>query len=106
MTAPAHVFAALADPARCRIVELLHDQPMPVHRISAAFAISRPAVSRHLRVLKEAGLVQEQKRGRENVYVLERANLAALNRWLARFWASRLDALKLLSEDTYGGGTS
>ena len=75
---------------------------MPVHRISAEFPISRPAISRHLRVLKEAGLVCEQKQGRENVYLLERANIAALNRWLSRFWADRLSALKELAEETKG----
>lgn len=71
---------------------------MPVHAIAARFSISRPAVSRHLRVLKQAGLVSEQSRGRENVYMLERARIEALNRWLMRFWDSRLSSLKQIVE--------
>jgi DNA-binding transcriptional ArsR family regulator len=102
MPQPAPVFAALADPVRCRIVELLHDAPLPVHRISAEFSISRPAISRHLRVLKSAGLVHEQRTGRENVYVLERNNIAALNRWLSRFWTGRLEALRTIAEKKEG----
>lgn len=57
---------------------------MPVHELAAAFSISRPAISRHLRVLKEAGLVKEIKRGRENIYSLQRQKLAPLGRWLER----------------------
>jgi DNA-binding transcriptional ArsR family regulator len=81
---PADQFFALADATRCRVVEMLSAKPMPVHELTAAFSISRPAISRHLRVLKQAQLVTEIKRGRENVYSLERDNLAPLLAWLGR----------------------
>lgn len=81
---PADQFFALADETRCRVVEMLSVRAMPVHELAGAFAISRPAISRHLRVLKEAGLVNEIKRGRENVYSLQRQKLAPIGRWLER----------------------
>ena len=62
---PAIQFAALADETRCALVDLLRERPRPVHELAAAFAISRPAISRHLRVLKEAGLISEERDGRE-----------------------------------------
>lgn len=99
---PAAVFDALSDPIRCRIVELLRDEPLPVHRISQSFPVSRPAISRHLRLLRESGLVSEERHGRENVYRLETAQLEALVRWLARFWDDRLGRLKERAEATRG----
>ncbi|WP_417309840.1 metalloregulator ArsR/SmtB family transcription factor [Devosia sp.] len=79
---PDALFSALGDPTRCRVVELLATNPRPVHELAAEFAISRPAISRHLRVLKEAGLVVEQKKGRENVYALQRAHMKPALVWL------------------------
>lgn len=98
---PADQFFALADATRCRVVEMLSAKPMPVHELTAAFSISRPAISRHLRVLKQAQLVTEIKRGRENVYSLERDNLAPLLAWLGRQGvgkprAARAPAIKVL----------
>jgi DNA-binding transcriptional ArsR family regulator len=97
---PVSQFAALADETRCRMLELLRERARPVHELAAEFEISRPAISRHLRVLKDAGLVREEKRGRENLYALETAQLMVADRWLARFWAPapivrkpKLDAL-------------
>lgn len=81
---PVVLFAALADPTRCRVLELLHERPMPVHELAAAFSISRPAISRHLRVLKEASLVREEKQGRENRYSLQRQQLRPMADWLDR----------------------
>jgi DNA-binding transcriptional ArsR family regulator len=81
---PVTLFAALADPTRCRVLELLHERPMPVHELAAAFSISRPAISRHLRVLKEATLVREEKQGRENLYSLQRQQLRPMSDWLDR----------------------
>jgi DNA-binding transcriptional ArsR family regulator len=81
---PVDQFSALADPTRCRVIELLHQRPMPVHELTAAFDISRPAISRHLRVLKEARLVREEKKGRENVYALQRPRLKPMLQWLER----------------------
>jgi DNA-binding transcriptional ArsR family regulator len=78
----ADLFSALADPTRLRVLELLHDRARPVHELAGAFDISRPAISRHLRVLKEAGLVKEVKQGRENLYSFQRDELKAGIIWL------------------------
>jgi DNA-binding transcriptional ArsR family regulator len=80
---PIAILIALADTTRCRIIEILHDGPQPVHILTASFAISRPAISRHLRVLKAAGLISEKKQGRENRYALHPERLAPVERWLA-----------------------
>ena len=92
---PVDQFAALADPTRCRVVELLSGKARPVHELAAAFDISRPAISRHLRVLKEAGLVKEEKRGRENVYALQRARLKPMQEWLDKHRAAPVKAAKV-----------
>jgi DNA-binding transcriptional ArsR family regulator len=78
------LFSALADPTRSRVVEMLHLKSRPVHELAAAFDISRPAISRHLRVLKDAGLVKEEKSGRENVYSLQRGKLKPMLDWLKK----------------------
>ena len=91
---PIAQISALADATRCRVLELLREQPRPVHDLAAAFDISRPAISRHLKVLKDAGLVREEKHGRENVYALETAELIAVDRWLTGFWNSRIGSQK------------
>ncbi|WP_137151703.1 metalloregulator ArsR/SmtB family transcription factor [Devosia sp. FKR38] len=80
---PIKILVALADPTRCRLIEILHEGPQPVHVLAAAFKISRPAISRHLRVLKQAGLISEKKLGRENRYALHAHRLAPVQRWLA-----------------------
>jgi DNA-binding transcriptional ArsR family regulator len=88
--------AALADPTRRRILELLADGEVAAGELSAEFDVSRPAVSRHLRVLREAGLVQSRVDGQRRVYSLDARPLAELDEWLTpyrRFWAQRLDAL-------------
>lgn len=90
------VAAALADPTRRRILELLVDGEVGAGPLADAFPVSRPAVSRHLRVLREAGLVTVRAEGRERVYALDARPLEELDAWLApyrRFWAHRLDAL-------------
>lgn len=81
---PVDQFAALADPTRLRVIELLSAKSRPVHELAAAFSISRPAISRHLKVLKDADLVKEEKRGRENVYALQRTRLKAPVEWLEK----------------------
>lgn len=78
------LFSALADPTRCRVVEMLHERSRPVHELAAAFDISRPAISRHLKVLKDAGLVAEEKAGRENVYSLQRIELKPMQEWMEK----------------------
>ena len=87
---------ALADPTRRRIVELLADGERSAGEIAAQFTTSRPGVSRHLRVLREHGLVRAREEGQRRLYSLDPAPLAELDSWLARyrgFWTNRLDAL-------------
>jgi DNA-binding transcriptional ArsR family regulator len=88
---------ALADPTRRRIVELLTDGERSAGELAAEFSTSRPGVSRHLRVLREQGLVRAREEGRRRVYSLEPEPLAELDAWLTRyrsFWTNRLDALE------------
>ena len=88
--------AALADPTRRAIVELLADGELAAGELAAHFPVSRPAVSRHLRVLREAGLVGVRVEGQRRLYVLDPRPLSELDAWLApyrRLWAQRLDAL-------------
>jgi DNA-binding transcriptional ArsR family regulator len=91
--------AAIADPIRRRVLELVRDDELPAGAIAANFPVSRPAVSRHLRVLREAGLVQERRSGRERLYRADPAPLVELRRWLDGYWAGRLQALKALAEE-------
>jgi DNA-binding transcriptional ArsR family regulator len=89
--------AAIADPVRREIMVLLRERTMTAGEIAACFDISRPAVSRHLRVLRECGLVVDEVRGRERVYRLDTAPLAPLEAWLAQLhdrWSGPLDALE------------
>jgi DNA-binding transcriptional ArsR family regulator len=91
------VAAAISDPVRRQIMTLLKDRSMGAGAIAACFEISRPAVSRHLRVLRENGLVVDERRGRERLYRLDCAPLAQLEAWLDQFrdpWPSHLDALE------------
>jgi DNA-binding transcriptional ArsR family regulator len=90
--------AAIADPIRRRVLELVRDEELPAGRLAAEFAVSRPAVSRHLRVLREAGLVRERRAGRLRLYRADLAPLAELRTWLERYWDDRLDALRALAE--------
>lgn len=86
----------LADPSRRQIVELLAEHERSAGELVSAFTVSQPAVSRHLRVLREAGLVTVRGEGQRRIYRLEPAPLAELDFWLARyrhFWTERLDAL-------------
>jgi DNA-binding transcriptional ArsR family regulator len=87
---------ALADPTRRRIVELLAEGERSAGELASEFRTSRPGVSRHLRVLREHGLVQAREQGQRRLYSLDPTPLAELDSWLARyrpFWANRLDAL-------------
>ena len=89
-------FAALADPTRRRILELLGDGELEAGAIAARFPISRPAVSRHLRVLREADLVDVRVDAQRRVYHLRPERFAQMDDWLSRyrrFWTNHLDAL-------------
>jgi len=93
------VAQALADPIRREILVMLHEAPRTAGAIAETFTVSRPAVSRHLRVLREAGLVQDTVSGRERQYELALDALAPLEAFLAQLrgpgvWSRRLDALE------------
>ena len=88
--------AALADPTRREIVALLAGGEVAAGELAAHFTVSRPAVSRHLRVLREAGLVTVRAEGKRRLYALDPAPLRELDEWLEPYrdlWAARLDAL-------------
>jgi len=97
-TYPKHdVFQAIADPTRRELLTLLSDNEMPVTVISNHFPMSRTAVSKHLHILADAGLVSERKVGRETRYKLQPEPLLELKKWLSyyeRFWDTKLMALK------------
>ncbi|WP_433262834.1 metalloregulator ArsR/SmtB family transcription factor [Actinosynnema sp. CS-041913] len=93
------VAGAIADPVRREILVMLHADRLSAGEIAARFDISRPAVSRHLRVLRESGLVRDELVGRQRFYALDPGPLDGLARWLAQFarpasWEHRLDALE------------
>jgi DNA-binding transcriptional ArsR family regulator len=88
--------AALADPTRRELLALLAGGERAAGELAGRFPVSRPAISRHLRVLREAGLVRARTEGKKRLYALEPAPLRELDDWLEpyrRFWAQRLDAL-------------
>jgi DNA-binding transcriptional ArsR family regulator len=87
-------FAALADPTRRAIFVLVAAQPSAVGALARGLPVSRPAVSQHLRVLKQAGLVRETPEGTRRVYRLDPRGIAAMREWLDAHWATALDAFK------------
>ena len=87
-------FAALGDPTRREIFERIAAQPAAVGELARGLPVSRPAVSQHLRVLKEAGLVTETAIGTRRIYRLDPRGIAAMRDWLDAHWASALDAFK------------
>jgi DNA-binding transcriptional ArsR family regulator len=96
------VFGAISHPARRRMLDLLREADHSAGAIAGHFEMSRPAVSQHLRILLEAGLVTEQRQGRQRRYHLVPQRLGPVREWLAhyeRFWDDRLQRLqKLLSK--------
>ena len=101
MTDERDVFQALADPTRRAILELLRHGSQPVSSIARDFPVSRPAISRHLRVLREAELVSEIKVGRNRLYELNAAPLRSIDDWLAHYrymWQHQLRNLKRFVE--------
>lgn len=90
-------YAALAEPSRRRILDLLRERERPVGELVADLRISQPGVSKHLRVLREAGLVEARADGRRRLYGLRTQPLAEVDAWLAPYrehWEGRLDALE------------
>src|SRR5207249_4342914 len=90
----ANALAALADPTRRTVFERLRSGGKPVGRIARGLPVSRPAVSQHLKVLKEAGLVTDRPEGTRRVYYIDPQGLGALREWLDRFWDEGLAAFK------------
>jgi len=96
-------FAVLAEPTRRRVLDLLLEQPRPVGELAGLLGLSQPGTSKHLRVLREAGLVRVRQDGQRRWYELRPDPLAEIDAWLRpyrRFWAGRLDALERFLDTT------
>ena len=85
-------FDALADPTRRRVLERLAEGPRSVREIAEGLPVTRPAVSQHLKVLKEAHLVAEHAEGARRIYRIDPAGLGPMRAWLDRFWEAALAA--------------
>ena len=89
---------ALAEPRRREILELVRERELPAGAIAARFDVSWPAVSQHLRVLREAGLVEERRAGTSRLYRARPEALADVRQFVERFWDTRLERLKREAE--------
>ena len=101
---PEATFSALADPTRRAVLDLLRKGSQPAGRIAQAFPVSRPAISKHLRLLRRAHLVQERREGRHRLYQLNAEPLRAVATWLdeyRNFWQTSLASLKTFVESEY-----
>jgi DNA-binding transcriptional ArsR family regulator len=87
-------FRAVADPTRRAVLEYLLGRPHGVNELAEYFDVSRPAISKHLRILKDARVVRERRDGRNRIYELNPAGLNALREYFDRFWSQALDAFK------------
>jgi DNA-binding transcriptional ArsR family regulator len=94
----ARTFAALADPTRRAVFERLAHGPRAVSELADGMPVSRPAVSQHLKVLKEAGLVSDHPEGARRVYQIDPQGLGQIRAWLDQFWDAALDAFKAEAE--------
>ena len=94
----AQALQALGDPTRRSVLEQLRDGPQAVGEIAARLPVSRPAVSQHLRVLKEAGLVTERQNGTRRLYRVDPDGLAGLREYLEGFWEEALASFKVAAE--------
>jgi DNA-binding transcriptional ArsR family regulator len=90
--------AAIASPRRRQILSLVRDGELSAGEIAAQFDVSRPAISQHLNVLKEAGLVDERRNGTRRLYRVRPDGLTEVKAFLEQFWDTRLDALKREAE--------
>jgi DNA-binding transcriptional ArsR family regulator len=104
-TAVDPIFAALANPTRRELLRLLRDEGrQPVQQLADHFDMQRPSVSEHLKALLDAGLVREQKEGRQRFYHLEAAPLQALQAWLApyeQFWREKMNNLHTVLQEEH-----
>jgi len=92
------VLDAIGDRTRRAVLDRLRDGPLPVVEIARNLPVSRPAVSQHLKVLKEAGLVSDRPQGARRVYQIDPAGLGQIRAWLDRFWDVALEAFKAEAE--------
>ena len=99
----ATALSALADPTRRQVFERLRSGPQPVGAIARGMPVSRPAVSQHLKVLKEAGLVADRAEGTRRVYYLDPRGLATLRAWLDQFWDRALADFQREVEKSFEG---
>ncbi len=98
MTAAVDGFAALGDPTRRAIFERLAERPAAVGELAAGLPVTRPAVSQHLRVLKEAGLVTETPDGARRIYRLDPRGIGAMRDWLEAHWTTALGAFQAFAD--------
>lgn len=98
-------FEALGDANRREILRLLSEGGKPVREIADAMTISRPAVSRHLRLLKDAGMVTEQAHGTRRIYHLQERGIEAVREYLERIWGEAAGRFRLLAENTEASTT-
>ncbi|QEC80522.1 winged helix-turn-helix transcriptional regulator [Mucilaginibacter ginsenosidivorax] len=98
MSASEKAFNALGDPTRRLIFEKLRDRPLAVVDIADGLPVSRPAVSQHLKVLKEAKLINIHQQGAKNIYQVNREGVLAMRNYLDKFWDDALAAFKLIAE--------
>jgi DNA-binding transcriptional ArsR family regulator len=99
MTNHAKAFAALGDPTRRLVFERLARRPMSVGRLASGLAVTRPAVSQHLKVLKEAGLVIDKEDGTRRIYRIDPKGVEVMRNYLDRFWDRSLAAFKAAAEE-------
>jgi DNA-binding transcriptional ArsR family regulator len=92
------VARAIAEPRRREILELVRERELSAGEIAASFEVTRPAVSQHLTVLRESGLLAERREGARRLYRARPEGLAELKGFLDRFWSDRLERLKLAAE--------
>jgi DNA-binding transcriptional ArsR family regulator len=92
------VFAALADPTRRAVFERIAERPRSVGVLAAELPVSRPAVSQHLKVLKDAGLVADEARGTSRIYHIDPHGLGPVRRWLDEQWERSLENFRKLAE--------
>ena len=100
MSAREKAFTALGDPTRRIIFEKLRDRPLAVVDIAKGLSVSRPAVSQHLKVLREAQLISISRKGAKNIYEINREGVIAMREYLDKFWENALTAFKTLAEQT------
>jgi DNA-binding transcriptional ArsR family regulator len=91
-------FSALADPTRRQVFERLKSGPQPVGVVANGMPVSRPAVSQHLKILKEAGLVADRAEGTRRVYYIDPNGLGAMRAWLDQFWDLALETFRAEAE--------